>query len=63
MLILSRLVGEKIIIGDDIEVTVSAVRGNVVSLAITAPREVRVDREEVRKKIVEAEIHGRNELV
>ena len=38
MLILSRRVGEKIIIGDDIEVTVSAVRGNVVSLAITAPR-------------------------
>lgn len=59
MLVLARRVGEKILIGDTIEITVSAVRGNVVRLAVNAPREVRVDREEVRHKInMEAGVQG-----
>ncbi len=61
MLVLSRRVGEKILIGDDIEVAVAEVRGNVVRLAIAAPPEVRIDREELRRKIdQEAEVlsHG-----
>jgi carbon storage regulator len=47
VLILSRRVGESIIIGDNIEITVTGLRGNVVRLGITAPREIEVHREEV----------------
>jgi carbon storage regulator len=46
MLVLRRKVGERIIIGDSIEVTVLHVRGDKVRLGFTAPREVRVYREE-----------------
>jgi carbon storage regulator len=47
MLILSRRVNEKIIIGDDIVVSVVEVRGDQVKLGIEAPRNVKVYREEV----------------
>jgi carbon storage regulator len=51
MLVLSRNVGQTIVIGDDICVTVVAVRGDCVRLGVTAPRHVRVDRqEEVRDR-------------
>ena len=49
MLILSRRPGESLTIGDDVVVTVVGVSGNQVRLGITAPREVRVLREEVYK--------------
>lgn len=51
MLVLSRHVGEKILIGDDIEILVVDIRGHAgrVRLGITAPRDVAVDRAEVRK--------------
>lgn len=55
MLTLTRNVGETIIIGDNIEVTVTEVRGNTVRLSINAPREIRILREEVRQRILEAE--------
>lgn len=51
MLILTRYVGQKIIIGDDIEVTVLGVKGNQVSAGVTAPKEVSVHREEIYKRI------------
>lgn len=51
MLILSRRVGESLTIGDDIVVTVVAVGGNQVRLGISAPRAVRVLREEIVQAI------------
>ena len=48
MLVLSRKVGEQLIIGDNIRLEVVSVRGNRVQLGITAPREVPVQREELR---------------
>lgn len=50
MLILSRRVGEKILIGDDVEVTVVRVVGDQVRIGIRAPSHVSVDREEVRER-------------
>jgi carbon storage regulator len=47
MLILSRRVGERITIGDDVVVTVLATRGNQVRLGIAAPDAVSVHREEI----------------
>ncbi len=47
MLILTRRVGETLMIGDSINVTVLGVKGNQIRLGITAPRDVTVHREEV----------------
>lgn len=47
MLVLTRKVGESIVIGQDIEVTVLEVRGEQVKLGIRAPRSVAVHRKEV----------------
>jgi len=47
MLVLTRRVNERIVIGDDITVTVLEVRGDQVRLGIEAPRDVKVFREEV----------------
>jgi carbon storage regulator len=47
MLVLTRRVGEQIVIAGDIHITVVAVHGDKVRLGITAPESVRVDREEV----------------
>jgi len=50
MLALSRLEGQRILVGDDIVIEVRKILGNRVVLAITAPDEVVIDREEVRQK-------------
>ena len=50
MLVLTRRINERIIIGDDITVTVLEVHGDQVRLGIDAPREVKVFREEVLKR-------------
>ncbi|WP_337058253.1 carbon storage regulator CsrA [Pseudomonas sp. USHLN015] len=55
MLILTRRLGESILIGDNITVTVMSVQGNQVKLAINAPRDVAVHREEVAERIRRAE--------
>lgn len=47
MLVLSRRVGESVVIGDDITLTVLEVRGDVVRIGIDAPRSVKVHRSEL----------------
>jgi carbon storage regulator len=51
MLILSRKLGERIVIGDDVVISVVEVRGDQVKLGIEAPRNVKVFRQEVFNSI------------
>jgi len=51
MLVLSRKNGEKLLIGDDIEVTVVEIRGDKVRLGVTAPTVIPIHREEVYEAI------------
>jgi carbon storage regulator len=51
MLVLSRRQGEEVVIGDNIRVTVLAIRGNQVRLGVTAPPEMSIQREERYAKL------------
>jgi carbon storage regulator len=51
MLILTRRVGETLMVGDDITVTVLGVKGNQVRLGVNAPKDVAVHREEIYNRI------------
>lgn len=53
MLLLTRRVGDSIIIGDDIKITVLKVNGKQVRIGVSAPREVSVHREEIYKRILQ----------
>lgn len=58
MLILTRRVGEKLIIDNDIEVVVLGVKGNQVRLGVIAPKDVEVHREEVFQRIQDEQRGG-----
>jgi len=53
MLILTRRVGESLVIGDDVTITVLGVKGNQVRIGVNAPREVAVHREEILNRMQE----------
>lgn len=56
MLILTRRQGERVIIGDNIEVTVLAISGTQVRVGVQAPKQISVHREEVYYKLLSAKI-------
>lgn len=58
MLILTRRVGETVMIGDDIAITVLGVKGNQVRVGVNAPKEVSVHREEIYERIKREEQTG-----
>ncbi len=51
MLILTRRVGETLMVGDDVTITVLGVKGNQVRIGVNAPKEVSVHREEIYQRI------------
>ena len=51
MLILTRRVGESLMVGDEITITVLGVKGNQVRIGVNAPRDVAVHREEIYNRI------------
>jgi carbon storage regulator len=52
MLILSRRVGEKLIIGENVTITILGVKGNQIRIGIDAPRDIQVNREEIFQRIL-----------
>jgi carbon storage regulator len=58
MLILTRRVGETLMIGDEVTVTVLGVKGNQVRIGVNAPRDVPVHREEIYERIKREQADG-----
>jgi len=58
MLVLTRRVGEKIRIGDDVVITLLGVRGNQYKVGIEAPKTVSVHREEIWQRIQDGDVVG-----
>ena len=57
MLILTRRVGESVMIGDEVTVTVLGVKGNQVRLGVNAPKDVAVHREEIYQRIANEQLN------
>jgi carbon storage regulator len=57
MLILTRRVGETVMIGNEVTVTVLGVKGNQVRIGVNAPKDVAVHREEIYERIKREEDH------
>ncbi|MGV6988315.1 carbon storage regulator CsrA [Testudinibacter sp. P80/BLE/0925] len=53
MLILTRKIGESLLIGEDISISVLSVRGNQVKIGVDAPKDVSVHREEIYQRLKE----------
>ena len=51
MLILTRRIGETLMVGDDVTITVLGVKGNQVRIGVNAPKDVAVHREEIYERI------------
>ena len=58
MLILTRRVGETVIIGNEVDVTVLGVKGNQVRLGVKAPKDIAVHREEIYQRICKEKQNG-----
>ena len=58
MLILTRRVGETLMVGDDVTVTVLGVKGNQVRIGINAPKDVAVHRDEIYQRIRQEQEQG-----
>ena len=58
MLILTRRVGESLMIGDNVNVTVLGIRGNQVRIGVNAPKDVAVHREEIYERIQQEKAGG-----
>ena len=53
MLILTRRIGETLVVGDNVKLTILGVRGHQVRIGIDAPKDVAVHREEIYQRILE----------
>ena len=62
MLILTRRVGESLMIGEDVTITVLGVKGNQVRVGVKAPKEVAVHREEILNRIEEASAESERKM-
>lgn len=58
MLILTRRVGETLIVGDDISVTILGIKGNQIRIGINAPKDISVHREEIYQRIQAQKNHN-----